>query len=105
MGRTFKIVDWTHSHQWLVLARAFSVTEVCGGMAMTIIRKGTYTVNYQETGDKRQFSSLRAALDVAAAHVGNHSFAKPWPEEDTYFYGPGDGTTSVIVREDIEFAA
>jgi hypothetical protein len=70
---------------------------------MTIARKGTYTVHYQDTGYKRQFSKLRDALNAAENHVGNSSFAKPFPEEDTYFYGPGDGTTSVIVREDVEF--
>jgi hypothetical protein len=42
--------------------------------------------------------TLAQARAIAADHVGNHSANKPFPGEDTYLYGPGDGTVSVMVR-------
>jgi hypothetical protein len=44
--------------------------------------------------------TLKQAQSIAAGHVGNNRPAKPFPNEDTYLYGPGDGTTCIIVREE-----
>lgn len=41
--------------------------------------------------------SRQKAMRVAAALVGNNSYAGP--SGDIYLYGPGDGSTSVIVRQ------
>lgn len=37
-------------------------------------------------------------MQAAAEYAGNSRYASPFP--NTYLYGPGDGTTSVIVRRD-----
>lgn len=44
--------------------------------------------------------TLQQAQAIAADHVGNNSPAKPFPSENIFFYGPGDGTTTVVVRKE-----
>lgn len=61
-----------------------------------------YFVN--ENNRQERFNSLREAMLRAEKYVGNRSYARPIPNENTFFYGPGDGTTSVLIREDIEFS-
>jgi hypothetical protein len=70
---------------------------------MAITRLATYTCYILADDSQRQFPTRQAALDFAAATVGNRSYAKPIPAEDTYLFGPGDGTTSIMVRQDVEF--
>jgi hypothetical protein len=63
----------------------------------------TATVYFVGADVEKKFPSLDAALNYAAAHVGNWSYNKPWPNEDLYLFGPGNGDTSVTVRRDVEF--
>jgi hypothetical protein len=70
---------------------------------MTIKRLGTFTCHFVNSNTEKQFPSLQEALDAATQYVGNRSYTKPFPRESTYLFGPGDGTTSVMVREDVEF--
>ncbi len=44
----------------------------------------------------RAFLQLQPAYDAAAAIVGNRSAA---PFSDGYLFGPGDGTTRVMLRK------
>jgi hypothetical protein len=46
----------------------------------------------------REFDTLDGAQRAAAEHAGCPRYNKPFPNEDTYLYGPGDGTTTVMVR-------
>ena len=68
-----------------------------------IIHKGTYTVRFMDNNTSRTFASLQEAQEVAEEYCGNGSYNKPFPAENTFLYGPGDGTTTVMIREDIEF--
>lgn len=43
------------------------------------------------------FEALDAAMRLAASYAGNNSFAHPGG--DIFLWGPGDGTTSVMVRQ------
>ncbi len=69
-----------------------------------IIHKGTFTVHFMDSDTSKTFATEAEAHKVAQDYVGNRSYARISPNEKTYLYGPGDGTTSVMVREDIEFA-
>lgn len=42
--------------------------------------------------------SVGPAIARAERIVGNRAGACPFPDRSTYLYGPGDGTTSVMVR-------
>jgi len=68
-----------------------------------IIRKGTFTCRFMNSDTSKTFPSLEEAMKAAEQYCGNSSCSKPFPQENTFFYGPGDGTTSVMIREDIEF--
>jgi len=70
---------------------------------MTIVRKNTFTVQFLNSDTEKQFSTKEAAMAAAIAYGGNAQYAKPFPNDDTYMYGPGNGETSVIVRRDVEF--
>ena len=72
---------------------------------MAVIRKQTATCYFVNSGTERNFPSVEDARTFAENYVGNRSCNKPFPNEDTYMYGPGDGTTSVMVRRDIEFTS
>ena len=70
---------------------------------MKIIHKGTYFLIFENlNGKKIEHLSFEEARRLAEDHVGNDVFTKI-PGENTYLYGPGDGTTSVFMREEIEF--
>lgn len=69
-----------------------------------IIRKGTFTCRFINSDTAKTFSTLEEAKAAAEKYCGNSSCSQPFPnEKTTLFYGPGDGTTSVMIREDIEF--
>ena len=68
-----------------------------------IVHTGTYFCHFVESKTTKDFPSLEAAQQAAVEFVGNSSYAKPFPRENTYFYGPGDGTTTVMVREHVRF--
>lgn len=71
---------------------------------MAIIHKGTYFVQFMGEDDKIERGLTRAqAMALAEKHVGNSSYIKPFPDDECYLFGPGDGTTSVMVREEVEF--
>ncbi len=71
---------------------------------MTIIHKDTYTCYFINSNTEKAFPSLKEAQAAAEAYCGNRRYVKPFPSEETYLYGPGNGETSVMVRQDIEFA-
>jgi len=70
---------------------------------MAIKYLGTFTCYFQNSDTQKQFPSLKEAMDAAANYCGNNNYNKPFPNSDTYLYGPGDGTTSVTVRADVEY--
>jgi len=65
------------------------------------IHTGKFFCRFMDDDTQKDFPSLREAQEAAAAHVGNNSYSKL--PNDIYLYGPGDGTTSVMVREHIRF--
>jgi hypothetical protein len=69
-----------------------------------IIHKNTFTCYFTNSNTQKTFPSLWEAQQAAEAYCGNASWRKPFPREETYLYGPGDGTTSVMIRQDFEFA-
>lgn len=71
--------------------------------AVAIKRLSTFTCHFMDTGTRTTYATLDEAKDAAAEVCGNRSFARPFPKEQTYLCGAGDGTTSVIIRQDIEF--
>ena len=56
-----------------------------------------------EPNEKTVYDDLDAARNAAEAIVGNNSAANPAP--CMYMYGPGDGTTTVMLRPHFEFIA
>ncbi len=70
---------------------------------MAIIHKGTFTVRFMDSDTEQHFATESEAHIAAQDYVGNNSGLRISPNEKTYLYGPGDGTTSVMVREDVEF--
>jgi len=63
----------------------------------------TFTVYDWGSNKQTQFSSLREAQRYVEGIVGNRAYRKPFPHEQTYLYGPEDGTTSHMIRQDTEF--
>lgn len=72
---------------------------------MTIKYLETATVHFYNSGTKKTFPTLAEARAAAEAYVGNRSCAKPFPDEDTFLYGPGNGDTSVQVSRDMDMDA
>jgi hypothetical protein len=59
----------------------------------------TFFVHFlDESGPDVNGLSLAQAKAIASDHVGNNNYTKPFPDEETYLYGPGDGTCYVMVR-------
>ena len=54
---------------------------------------------------KQTYPTMAQARAAAEAFVGNRSAAKPFPSEETYLYGPGNGEVSVMVRQDVDRSA
>lgn len=72
---------------------------------MSIVYLETATCYFQDTNTRKTFSSLDKAIEAAEIYVGNKSYAKPFLTEDTRFYGPGNGDTTVVVRRDLDMSA
>ena len=70
---------------------------------MTIILKDTYTCYFTNSGTEKTFPSLLEAKKAAENYCGNKVYVKPFSDEETYIYGPGDGSTSVMIRQDFDF--
>jgi hypothetical protein len=70
---------------------------------MAIIHKSTFTCYFHNSDTEKQFPSLAEAQKAAESYCGNNRSTKPFPDEETYLYGPGDGSVSVMIRQDIEF--
>ncbi len=68
-----------------------------------VVRTGNYICIYYDTDKKEIFSTLDEARQAAEKYCGNNVYNKPFPDEETYLYGPGDGTTSVIIRAEVHF--
>lgn len=68
-------------------------------------RTGIYVCYFIKSNTEKEFSSLKEAQEAAENYCGNNKYSKPFPNEPTYMYGPGDGTTSVMIRELIDFNA
>ena len=62
----------------------------------------TATCYFVNSKTEKKYPSLEEAMGAAESYVGNSRFAKPFKNEEKYLYGPGDGTTSVIVSRDSE---
>ena len=67
---------------------------------MKILKTATCYFTNSET--EKQFSSFEEAVAAAERYVGNNNYVKPFPTENTRLYGPNDGTTSVMVRQDVD---
>lgn len=68
-----------------------------------IVYKPTFFVVFIDEDNRTVTGlTLAEARRLAEAHVGNRSCARPIPNEETYLYGPGDGTTSVMIRREFE---
>lgn len=63
----------------------------------------TYTVQFLKSGTSKQYPSKVAAHEAAAEYCGNDRYVKPFRDEDTWLYGPGDGSTSCMVQQDFDF--
>lgn len=61
-----------------------------------------YVCMFLNSETEKEFPDLASAQLAAEKYCGNRRYAKPFPNEDTYLYGPGDGTTSVMVRKCFE---
>ena len=71
---------------------------------MAILRKGTFTLTFLDENNREEtYATLPEAHAAAQRHVGNRSYARPFAHEPTFLYGPGDGTTTLMIREDVEF--
>lgn len=68
-----------------------------------IIHKDSFTCYLIASGREKHFPSLKEAQAFAKKFCGNDVSNKPFSEEETYLYGPGDGTTSIMIRQDVEF--
>lgn len=66
-------------------------------------RIDTFTVYFLDSETQKQFPNKQAAMSAAEKYVGNNKYNKLFPNEDSYIYGPGDGTTSCMVRQDLDF--
>lgn len=60
---------------------------------------GCYKVIEFSTGEEQYYSSLDLALKGAGKLAGNTNYNKPFPNEHTYLFGPGDGTVSHTVKQ------
>jgi hypothetical protein len=70
---------------------------------MTFTYTGKYIVYDREMDATKTFDNLATAKEFVERRVGNRSFAKPFDNEDTYFYGPGNGDTTYTIRPEVNF--
>jgi len=64
---------------------------------------GKFTITRVADNQVTICDSLEIALETAAHLVGNSNMVKPFANEPTYFFGPNDGTTSIIVRRELDW--
>lgn len=67
-----------------------------------IIKTGKYTCYFLNSDTEKTFDTLAEAKRAAEKYVGNNKAANIFGDDD-FLYGPGDGTTSVMVRPEITF--
>lgn len=63
----------------------------------------TYTIQFLKSGTEKQFPNKVAAHEAAAEYCGCNRYTKPFRDEETWLYGPGDGSTTCIVQQDFDF--
>jgi hypothetical protein len=61
----------------------------------------TYTCYFTNSDTEKQFPNKQEAFKAAQEYCGNNLYTKPFLYEETYLFGPGDGTSSVMVRQDV----
>lgn len=72
---------------------------------MTIKYLSTYTVHNMVDDSNKTFASSGEAHSYCQRLCGNSRYVKPFPEENTYLYGPGNGDTTLMIRQDIDMDA
>lgn len=72
---------------------------------MAIVYLKSATVYFMASDTKKTFPSIAEARRAAEAYVGNRAAAKPFADEETYLYGPGNGDTTVTVTQDMDMDA
>lgn len=66
----------------------------------------SYTCYFLNSDTEKVFPSKDEAMQAARNYCGNNKYTTLWAnsgEEESYLFGPGDGTTSVMIRRDFEF--
>jgi hypothetical protein len=61
-----------------------------------------FTIYYFDTNTEATFPDKASALKAAQDYVGNNRPTKPFPNEETYLYGPGDGTCTLMIRRTLD---
>lgn len=69
---------------------------------MTVKYLKSATAYFLASGTEKQFPSMAAARKAAEAYVGNRLCTKMFMDEEAFLYGPGNGDTTVMVRQDID---
>jgi hypothetical protein len=74
-------------------------------MATKIKWLDSWTCYFLNSDTEKQFASKEEAVSAAEAYAGNNRHTILWHGsiEESFLFGPGDGTTSVMVRHDCEF--
>lgn len=71
---------------------------------MPFIMLETATCFFVNSDTEKKFPSLQEAFKAAEEYCGRgFTWRKIFPDEEGRLYGPGDGTTSVVVRQDSKY--
>jgi hypothetical protein len=70
---------------------------------MKMVHKETATCYFMRSETEKAYPSVMEARRAAEEYVGNQSYSKPFPNEETYLYGDRSGETTVMVRRDFGF--
>ena len=62
--------------------------------------KETFFIRFLNSDTEITGLTLSEARAKAEAYVGNSRATKMFPNEESYLYGPGDGTSSVMIRQE-----
>ena len=71
---------------------------------MVIKHLDTATCYFMNSETEKKFPSFEEACRAAEDYCGNSVYTRLHISEKTRLYGPGDGTTSVMVKQDFTFA-
>lgn len=71
---------------------------------MTVKYLNTYTVYFMISDTEKEFPDKMSALKAAEDYAGCNRYTKPFPNEDTWIFGPGDGSVSIMVRRDVDYS-